>query len=137
MTATKSPKKPPSKPQQTAVADYRVKRVYEAPAADDGTRVLVDRLWPRGLTKEKARIDVWLKDLAPSHALRRLVHDDPDRWAEFEAGYARELEDEPAKTAVAQLRALATTRRATLLYAARNEVRNNATVLKHWLETSK
>jgi len=129
--------KPPNRPRRTAVADYRVKRVYQPPAAEDGLRVLVDRLWPRGLTKEKARVDLWLKDIAPSDALRRMVHDDPDRWAEFEAAYAQELEQEPAKSAVAQLRALGKTRTVTLLYAVRNDARNNATALKRRLEKRK
>ena len=77
----------------------RVKRVYEQAAEDDGLRVLVDRLWPRGLAKNKAHIDEWLKDVAPSDALRHRFHDQPAKWEEFVAAYGRELEQEPAKTA--------------------------------------
>jgi uncharacterized protein YeaO (DUF488 family) len=113
---------------------FRVKRVYEPAAKADGLRVLVDRLWPRGLTKEKAKVDLWLKELAPSDALRRFVHDDPDRWDEFVTAYASELEREPAQTAVAALRTQVKTRPVTLLYAARNQIRNNAVALKGWLD---
>ena len=77
---------------------------------DDGLRVLVDRLWPRGITKEKARIDLWLKEISPSDALRRLVHGDPTKWDEFVAAYRRELAQEPAKTAAADLRKRAKSR---------------------------
>jgi uncharacterized protein YeaO (DUF488 family) len=111
-----------------------VKRVY-APAEDgDGFRVLVDRLWPRGLTKEKARIDLWLKDVAPSDALRRRVHADPTKWEAFVADYARELEREPALGALAVLRERLRQGPVTLLFAARDEAHNNATALKILLE---
>jgi uncharacterized protein YeaO (DUF488 family) len=113
---------------------FRIKRVYETAAEDDGLRVLVDRLWPRGIAKEKARIDLWLKDVAPSDALRRLVHSDPNKWDEFAAAYGRELAQEPAKSAAASLRERIRSQRITLLYAARDETRNNAAALKGWLE---
>ena len=96
--------------------------------------MLVDRLWPRGVAKEKARIDLWLKDVAPSDALRHLVHGDPTKWDEFVTAYARELAKEPAKTAAADLRKRARSQPITLLYAARNETHNNAVALKSWLE---
>lgn len=112
----------------------RIKRVYEPPAPDDGLRVLVDRLWPRGIAKEKAHIDLWLKAIAPSDALRRLVHADPSQWDEFVAAYGRELAQEPAKSAAADLRQRARSEPLTLLYAARNETHNNAVALKRWLE---
>ncbi len=118
-------------------AGVRLKRVYEPAADDDGFRVLVDRLWPRGLTKEKARVDLWLKDVAPSNALRHLVHDDPSQWNEFVAGYRRELAQEPAKSAAATLRELIRSRKVTLIYGARNETHNNAVALKDWLERKK
>jgi uncharacterized protein YeaO (DUF488 family) len=107
----------------------RVKRVYEAPNAQDGTRVLVDRLWPRGIAKDKARIDLWLRDVAPSDALRRRFHARPERWDAFLAAYDAELDEPAAREA---LRALADLRRAgpvMLLYAARDEQRNNAAAL--------
>jgi uncharacterized protein YeaO (DUF488 family) len=113
----------------------QIKRVYERPAADDGLRILVDRLWPRGLTKAKARVDLWLKDVAPSDALRHHFHGDPADWKEFVAAYRRELAREPAKAAAADL--LQRLRRepvTTLLYGSRDEVHNNAVALKQWLE---
>jgi len=112
----------------------RIKRVYEPAAEDDGLRILVDRLWPRGLTKAKAAIDLWLKDIAPSDALRRKIHADPEKWSAFVAAYRRELEREPASTAAATLLAHWRTGPVTLLYSSRNETRNNAVVLKEWLE---
>lgn len=126
-----------TRPARSALRRLRVKRVYEAPAADDGLRVLVDRLWPRGLTKEKARIDLWLKEIAPSDSLRRFVHGDPAKWEEFVAAYGRELAQEPAATAVATLREQIRKQPVALLYAARNETHNNAVALKEWLERTK
>jgi uncharacterized protein YeaO (DUF488 family) len=126
MSATKAKKIPP----------LRIKRVYEPTAADDGLRVLVDRLWPRGLTKAKAAIDLWLKDIAPSDALRRTIHADPEKWSAFAGAYRRELTQGPARNAVATLRAHWRTGTVTLLYASRNEARNNAIVLKEWLEAT-
>jgi uncharacterized protein YeaO (DUF488 family) len=114
--------------------DVRVKRIYEPAAADDGFRVLVDRLWPRGIAKAKAHIDEWLKDVAPSDALRHHFHDQPAKWAEFVAAYGRELEQEPAKSAAASLRERVRHQPVTLLYAARDESHNNAVALKDWLE---
>jgi len=72
-----------------------IKRVYEKPTQEDGTRILVDRLWPRGLTKEKAGIDVWLKEIAPSTALRQWFGHDPDKWAEFQKAVPRRTQKEP------------------------------------------
>ena len=72
----------------------KLKRIYEAPAASDGTRILVDRLWPRGIAKEKAKIDLWLKDIAPSDALRKRFHGHPEDWDEFRKAYAAELKGE-------------------------------------------
>jgi len=112
----------------------QVKHVYAPAAGDDGFRVLVDRLWPRGLTKEKARVDLWVKDVAPSDALRRRFHGHPQKWNEFVAAYGRELAQEPAKTAAAALREHAACGPVTLLYAARDETHNNAIALKNWLE---
>ena len=116
---------------------FRIKRIYEPAVEDDGFRVLIDRLWPRGLAKEKAHIDLWLKEIAPSDSLRRLVHKDPTKWDAFVAAYARELAQEPAKTAAATLRERVRAEPVTLLYAARNETRNNAVALKNWLQRSR
>jgi uncharacterized protein YeaO (DUF488 family) len=112
-----------------------VKRVYEAASPADGVRVLVDRLWPRGLTKEKAAIKFWLRDLAPSDELRKWFHANPEGWTMFRKRYFKELASEAASAAVEQLHHLAEgKRKVTLLYASRNEERNNATVLKELLE---
>jgi uncharacterized protein YeaO (DUF488 family) len=113
---------------------FRIKRVYEAPAKEDGLRVLVDRLWPRGIAKDKAHIDLWIKDIAPSDALRRRFHGHTTKWREFVTAYARELAQEPAKSAAAGLRVRARRSHVTLLYAARDEAHNNAVALKDWLE---
>jgi len=112
----------------------RVKRVYEPAGGADGFRVLVDRLWPRGLAKDKARIDLWLKDVAPSDKLRRRLHGDPSTWREFVAAYAKELEQQPAAAALQTLRERAHRQTATLLYAARDEAHNNAVALKQLIE---
>ncbi|APG92039.1 uroporphyrin-III c-methyltransferase [Sinorhizobium americanum] len=111
-----------------------MKRVYAAPEASDGTRILVDRLWPRGIAKDKARIDLWLKDIAPSDALRERFHGKPEDWEAFCEAYAQELEEEAAQAAVKELRDLLKQGPVTLLYAARDENHNNAVALKAWLE---
>jgi len=111
-----------------------LKRVYEPPAAGDGTRILVDRLWPRGIARDKARIDLWLKDIAPSDALRRRFHGKPDDWDAFCAAYFAELEAAAAQAAVKDLLDRLSKGTVTLLYAARDERRNNAVALRAWLE---
>jgi len=112
-----------------------LKRAYEPPAAADGTRVLVDRLWPRGLTKEAAAVKHWLRDLAPSNELRKWFHANPAAWAQFRRRYMKELANPQATAAVGQLYDLAGgNKKVTLLYASRNEERNNAAVLKDLLE---
>jgi uncharacterized protein YeaO (DUF488 family) len=116
---------------------FRIKRIYEPAAADDGYRVLVDRLWPRGVSKEKAHLDVWLKEIAPSDTLRHRFHDHAESWAEFVEAYRHELKQEPAKTAAVDLRERAKHEPVTLLYAARDESHNNAVALKDWLERSR
>ena len=111
---------------------YLIKRVYDAPAPEDGYRVLVDRLWPRGLTKERAALDLWLKDVAPSTELRTWFHAQPDGFAEFAQRYRAELATNPA---VDQLRAAALAHPAiTLLYSVRDPVRNHAAVLADFLQ---
>ncbi len=111
--------------------DIRIKRAYTAPAADDGQRILVDRLWPRGISKENAHLDLWLKDISPSTELRQTFHHDPNRFDEFVEAYRAELAANPQ--AVAQLRALAARGRVTLIYGAKDEVDNNAVVLRDYL----
>lgn len=109
----------------------QLKRVYDPPSPRDGTRILVDRLWPRGISKAKARVDLWLKDVAPSTVLRQWFGHDPARWSEFRRRYRAELRHQP--DALAQLRALARRGRVTLVFGARDERRNQAVVLKDLL----
>lgn len=111
----------------------RIKRVYEKPDKADGRRILVDRLWARGLSKEKAKVDVWAKEIAPSTALRRWYGHDPNKWTEFKSRYAEELQ---ARTDLVE--ALLQEVRGsmvTLLYSAKEEQRNNAVALKEYLES--
>jgi uncharacterized protein YeaO (DUF488 family) len=111
-----------------------VKRVYEKPSVSDGARVLVDRLWPRGLRKTAAKLDLWLRDLAPSNGLRRWFHARPSQWDAFRKRYFAELGEPAAATALDQLYDLAARRkRVTLLYASKNTEQNNATVLRDLL----
>ena len=111
-----------------------VKRVYHPPAPDDGTRILVDRLWPRGVARDKAHIDLWLKDLAPSHGLRKRFHGKPEDWMLFRTAYEEELQDITAQAALEELRSRMRDGPVTLLFAARDEQHNNAVALKAWLE---
>jgi len=111
--------------------DIRVKRVYEPASPGDGTRVLVDRLWPRGLTAEKVQAALWLKEAAPSNALRQMFHHDVDRWDDFRAAYFAELEANPEP--VAQLLDFARQGRLTLLFSARDVEFNQAAVLREYL----
>lgn len=114
------------------MAQLSTKRVYDPPAPEDGTRILVDRLWPRGVAKD--RIGLWLKDIAPSDALRREFHGNPDRWDEFRAAYAAELGSAAAQVALAILDTKMEAGPVTLLYAAKDESRNNAEALRLWLQ---
>ncbi|AWR98483.1 DUF488 domain-containing protein [Metallosphaera hakonensis] len=110
----------------------KVKRVYDPPSPDDGVRVLVDRLWPRGLNKERAKVDLWLKDVAPSHELRTWFSHDPAKWEEFKRRYRQELE---RSQEVSRLRELISREKVvTLLYSAKDKERNNAVMLKEYLE---
>lgn len=110
----------------------RIKRAYEAPSEDDGYRVLVDRLWPRGLKKVDVALDEWAKGLAPSDDLRKRFAHDHERWEEFRDLYFRELDRAPEL--VAELRRRADEGTVTLVYAARDEERNNAVALREYLE---
>ncbi|WGJ14375.1 DUF488 family protein [Methylocapsa sp. D3K7] len=110
----------------------RVKRIYDPPDPSDGTRILVDRLWPRGIARDKAHLDAWLKDAAPSDALRRWYSHAPEKWPEFRSRYLVELQQNPA---VAELREhIDKAKTVTLLFAAKDDARNNAVVLHTFLE---
>ena len=109
----------------------KIKRVYEKPEKEDGKRILVDRLWPRGLTKEKAGIDLWLKDIAPSTELRKWFNHDPAKWKEFQKRYQLELENN--KEQVSILNELFKKGPVTLVYGAKDREHNEALVLKEWL----
>jgi uncharacterized protein YeaO (DUF488 family) len=111
--------------------DIRLKRAYQPAAADDGARILIDRLWPRGLKKSDAAIDRWLKDIAPSTALRQWFAHDPARWPEFRRRYAAEIRRHPDQ--LAELRAIARKGPVTLIFSARDELRNDAVVLRNVL----
>ena len=109
---------------------FQIKRAYEPAVSEDGFRVLVDGLWPRGLAKDAAAIDEWLKDIAPSAELRRWFGHDPKRWAEFKARYREELRSAKRSAALERLRDAARTRGSvTLLFAARDMTHNHASVL--------
>ena len=109
-----------------------IKRAYEAPARSDGRRILVDRLWPRGLTKEKAKIDFWAKEVAPSNALRRWYAHEPERWPEFQRRYAAELAANP--DAVAELREHLGKGAVTFVFSSKEERLNNAAALVAYLK---
>lgn len=112
----------------------KIKRAYDPPSEEDGERILVDRLWPRGVTRERARVVSWLKDLGPSTELRQWFGHDPLRWEEFQKRYGRELQS-PEKRAI--LRDLAEKSRhgaVTLVFGAKDELHNNAMVLKHLID---
>ena len=110
----------------------RIKRVYVPPALEDGARVLVDRVWPRGVSRKAAALAAWSKDIAPSTGLRKWFGHDPARWPEFRARYRSELAAHPER--VAALRAMLREGPVTLVYGAHDEERNNAVVLAEWLD---
>lgn len=112
----------------------RVKRVYSKPHAQDGIRILVDRVWPRGISKERARIAEWYRDVAPSTALRKWFGHDPARWTEFCKLYKKELKRPLQQEALTKLAGLCSRRKVTLVYGASDEVHNQAVVLKELLE---
>jgi len=110
----------------------RIKRVYGKAAKADGERVLVDRIWPRGLTKKEARVDDWFKEVAPSSALRKWFRHDPARWKEFKKRYSAELDDQGEQ--VDKLVRAARKRTVTLLFSAKDTEHNNAVALKDYIE---
>lgn len=107
-----------------------IKRIYDPVAATDGQRVLVDRLWPRGISKERAHLDLWLKEIAPSTELRKAFCHQAEHWLSFQEGYYQELEGNPH---VEQLRQMAKNQQLTLIYAAKDPELNHALVLKNYL----
>lgn len=109
----------------------KLKRVYEKAEKNDGQRVLVDRIWPRGLSKQAANIDLWLKDIAPNTALRKWFAHDPEKWSEFKKRYFKELRKNPET--VKQLRRLVRRGTVTLVFGAKEEKYNNAVALKQYL----
>ena len=114
-----------------AVSNIRLKRAYDPPESADGKRILVDRLWPRGVSKSQVKLDDWLKDIAPSNELRKWFGHDPDRWTEFCRRYRAELEGH--SDMLNDLRRLAREGTLTLIYAARDEAHNEAVVLRNVL----
>ncbi len=114
--------------------DIKIKRIYEQPGPDDGIRILVDRLWPRGVSKEKALLDHWIKDLAPSPELRKWFNHEPGRFERFKEEYEKELANDEDKMELAEtVKEQAFDEQVTLIYGARDERHNHAVVLKDWL----
>jgi uncharacterized protein YeaO (DUF488 family) len=113
--------------------DVRYRRIYDDPSSTDGRRILVDRIWPRGVRKEDAHFDEWMREVAPSTQLRRWYGHDPDRYAEFRRRYLAELREPARREAVQRLRDAAGHDRMTLLTAARDLEHSQAAVLAHWL----
>lgn len=111
----------------------QTKRAYDSPEKTDGTRILVDRLWPRGLRRDRAAVDLWLQEIAPSTELRQWYAHQPEHWPEFRRRYFAELDEHPE--AVAELRAALGKGNATLLYAAKDTERNNAQALMEYLQS--
>lgn len=109
----------------------KIKRVYDEPEESDGFRILVDRLWPRGLSKEKVKVDLWLKEIAPSDALRKWFAHEPEKWEEFKRRYFEELKDKKGLIDVIIEKARS---KVTLLYGAKEEKYNNAAALKEYIE---
>ena len=112
----------------------QLKRVYDEPSADDGRRVLVDRVWPRGISKDAAHIDEWLPDLGPSRELRTWFGHDPARWGEFRKRYRAELDSADQRTRLAHLRDLASRHDVTILYGAKDRAHNQAVVIAELLQ---
>lgn len=112
----------------------RLKRAYEPPAESDGVRILVDRIWPRGVRKEELKLEAWLKEIAPSSELRRWFGHDPEKWEEFRRRYFRELDER--QDVVEELRSKVRQGGGTLVYGAADEQHNNAAALKEYLEKS-
>lgn len=113
---------------------FQLKHVYEAASEQDGKRILIDRLWPRGLSKEKAQIDEWMKEVAPSHELRKWFHQHRSKYLDFKEMYVKELQREDRQSSILKLVKMGENQTVTLLYGAKEPVRNHAVVLKEFLE---
>lgn len=111
----------------------KIKRIYDPPEVSDGKRFLVDRLWPRGVAKDQARIDEWLKEIAPSDQLRKLFHHKPERWEEFQKRYREELQSPEKQEMIKRLQVLAKKGTVTLLFAAKDTEHNNAVALADFI----
>lgn len=111
--------------------NIKLKRIYDQPQEDDGRRILVDRIWPRGMSKQRAALDDWMKDIAPSDELRKWFGHQSERWEEFRKAYLEELAQHRER--LAELQALAEKETVTLLFAAKDETQNNAVVIREWL----
>ena len=114
--------------------EIRTKRIYDSTLQSEGTRVLVDKLWPRGISREKAALDDWWKDLAPSDELRKWFNHDPERWGEFKSRYFGELDSQKEKL-TQRLESIDTSKPLCLLFAARDQEHNNAVALKEFMES--
>ncbi len=110
----------------------KIKRIYEPPAADDGFRILVDRLWPRGLTKDKAKVDLWARDISPSNELRKWYGHEPAKWAEFKKRYFKEIEDKKELLDLIAQRVKGET--VTFLFSSKELKLNNAAALKEFFQ---
>ena len=110
------------------MTEIRVKRIYEAASDDDGLRILVDRIWPRGISKESARLDAWWKELSPSTELRKAFDHDPARWDDFRERFHRQLEESDLTAALAAIK----NKRVTFLFGAKEERYNNAVALREY-----
>ena len=117
---------------ESKVMKIVLKRIYEKPSLEDGYRILVDRIWPRGISKEDAKIDEWLKDIAPSNELRKWFNHDPEKWDEFKERYFAELESN--KEQLENIYSIVRQHHTTFLYSAKNEDFNNAVALKGYIE---
>jgi uncharacterized protein YeaO (DUF488 family) len=113
----------------------KIKRVYEPPARDDGFRILVDRLWPRGLSKDKAKVDLWLKEISPSNELRKWYGHDPAKWAEFKRKYLKEIERKKPEFDLLRQKSKGGT--ITFLFSSKEEKLNNAAALKEFVESKR
>ena len=130
--AKKAARKKKAAKRSRAKADIRIKRAYESPGSEDGLRILIDRLWPRGLTKSALKLDAWVKHLSPSNELRKWYQHDPEKFAEFRRRYIAELESE--SEALGELRETVTGRTVTLLTATKELDLSHATVLRELLD---
>ncbi len=111
----------------------KIKRIYDPPAPDDGFRILVDRLWPRGLSKDKAKVDLWLKEISPTHELRKWYAHDPKKWLAFKTKYFEEIRDQKGALDLISKKARGGT--VTFLYSSKEEKLNNAVALKEFLQS--